>query len=52
MLQLETLETWCHSHRSPLPIVLNSVNPRLIQQGKTIAALRTEENESIVEELA
>jgi hypothetical protein len=36
---------------SHLPIVLNSVNPCLIQQGETIAALRTEDKQDILNKL-
>jgi hypothetical protein len=45
--------SWKHGaiSTSHLPIVLNSVNPCLIQQGETIATLRTEDKQSILEEL-
>jgi hypothetical protein len=45
--------SWKHGaiNTSHLPIVLNSVNPRLIQQGETIATLRTEDKQSILDEL-
>jgi hypothetical protein len=36
---------------SHLPIVLNSVNPCLIQQGETIAALHTEDKQDILDDL-
>jgi hypothetical protein len=45
--------SWKHGaiNTSHLPIVLNSVNPRLIQQGETIATLHTEDKQSILDEL-
>jgi hypothetical protein len=45
--------SWKHGaiNTSHLPIVLNSVNPHLIQQGETIAALRTEDKQDILNEL-
>jgi hypothetical protein len=45
--------SWKHGaiDTSHLPIVLNSVNPHLIQQGETIAALRTEDKQRIMNEL-
>jgi hypothetical protein len=45
--------SWKHGaiNTSHLPIVLNSVNPRLIQQGETIAALRTEDKQRVMNEL-
>jgi hypothetical protein len=46
--------SWRHGaiNTSHLPIVLNSVNPRLIRRGETIAALRTEDKQEILDELA
>jgi hypothetical protein len=46
--------SWKHGaiNTSHLPIVLNSVNPHLIQQGETIAALHTEDKQEILDELA
>jgi hypothetical protein len=44
------LEAWA-INTSHLPIVLNSVNPRLIQQGETIATLRTDDKQDILDEL-
>jgi hypothetical protein len=45
--------SWRHSaiDISHLPIVLNSVNPRLIQQGETIAALHTKDKQDILNKL-
>jgi hypothetical protein len=45
--------SWKHGaiNTSHLPIVLNSINPRLIRQGETIAALRTKDKQSILYEL-
>src|SRR5580693_6888878 len=45
--------SWKHGviNTRHLPIVLNSINPRLIRQGETIATLRTEDKQDIVNEL-
>jgi hypothetical protein len=45
--------SWRHGtiNISHLPIILNSVNPRLIQQGETIATLRTKDKQDILNEL-
>jgi hypothetical protein len=45
--------SWKHGaiNTSHLPIILNSVNPCLIQQGETIATLRTEDKRRIMDEL-
>jgi hypothetical protein len=45
--------SWKHGaiNTSHLPIVLNSVNPCLIKQGETIAALRTENKLDILDKL-
>jgi hypothetical protein len=45
--------SWRHGaiDTSHLPIVLNSVNPRLIQQGETIAVLCTKDKQDILNEL-
>src|SRR5580693_9225583 len=45
--------SWRHGaiNTSHLPIVLNSINPHLIQQGETIATLRTEDKQDILNEL-
>jgi hypothetical protein len=45
--------SWKHGviNTDHLPIILNSVNPQLIQQGATIATLRSKEKQSIIDEL-
>jgi hypothetical protein len=45
--------SWKHGaiNTSHLPIILNSVNPHLIQQGEMIATLRTEDKQDILNEL-
>jgi hypothetical protein len=45
--------SWKHGaiNTSHLPIILNSINPRLIQQGETIATLCTEDKQDILDEL-
>jgi hypothetical protein len=45
--------SWKHGaiNTSHLPIVLNSVNPHLIQQGETIATLCTKDKQDILDEL-